>query len=723
MLIEKNIAAAQAETGSSGARRSPAAPLLHLIGAATNLGAPDWPCAEGPQAIRARLERPGHVLDNARWRTTLRGVARPGRDVPVARLAGYAVRLAGSVRAVVRRRHRFVVIGGDHASAIGTWNGARSGLGGALGLIWIDAHMDAHQPNTTPSGRAHGMPLACLLGSGVPRLAQLEGHAAPCLKGEHVCLIGVRSFEPDEDALLKRLQVRVYFMEEVERRGLEAIMDEALARVCEGTRGFGVTLDLDAIDPQQAPGVTSPEPAGLNGLALVRALAQAARRAAFIGAEIAEYTPAYDIEARTASLIERMLRAIAQGSLHSDIEDVRELEARYCARNYEPLPVVLTRGRGVHVWDRAGRRYIDMMSAYSAVSFGHAHPRLLRALNSQARKLSMTSRAYYSEHLGPLAKKLCELTGMDRMLPMNTGAEALETAVKAVRKWAYQDKGVREGRAQIIACEGNFHGRTLAAVAMSSEPQYRAGFGPFPPGFVRIPFGDAAALEAAITDDSAAFLVEPIQGESGIVLPPPGYLAACAQICRRRNVLLVCDEVQTGLGRTGRVLASQHEDVQPDGLLLGKALGGGLLPISAFLARAELMQVFTPGDHGSTFGGNPLACAVAVEALDVLVAERLAERSAELGEYLLSRLRGLDSPLIRAVRGKGLFIGVEIDRALTSARLVAELLLREGVLTKDTHDTVLRFAPPLTIERAELDDAIERIDHALLVAARLAPID
>jgi ornithine--oxo-acid transaminase len=395
------------------------------------------------------------------------------------------------------------------------------------------------------------------------------------------------------------------------------------------------------------------------------------------------------------------------------LDELRALEMRYCAANYDPLPVVLVRGSGSELWDQDGRRYIDMMSAYSAASFGHAHPQLVGALTAQAQRLAITSRAYHTDRLAPLAEKLCALTGMDRILPMNTGAEAVDTAIKAVRKWAYGVKGVAQGRAQIIACQGNFHGRTLGAVAMSDEPQYRDGFGPFPPGFHHVPYGDAPALERAISEETAAFFVEPIQGESGIVVPPPGYLAECARICRQRNVLLVCDEVQTGLGRTGRLLACDHEQVRPDALLLGKALGGGLLPVSAFLARNEVMAVFRPGDHGSTFGGNPLACAVAAEALDLLVEERLVERAASLGSVLFAGLEAIASPLVREVRGRGLFAGVEIDTSRISARRLAEAFLAEGILTKDTHDQVLRFVPALNIPRALLDEALERIARVL----------
>lgn len=386
-----------------------------------------------------------------------------------------------------------------------------------------------------------------------------------------------------------------------------------------------------------------------------------------------------------------------------------ELEDRYCARNYEPLPVVIVRGQGVHVWDAAGKRYLDMMSAYSAVSHGHSHPRLVAALTEQARRLSIVSRAFHSDRLGIFLQKACELTGIEMALPMNTGAEAVETALKAVRKWAYLVKGVPADRAEIIVCEGNFHGRTLGAVALSTEPQYRDGFGPFMPGIRVVPFGDAAALAAAITPNTAAFLLEPMQGEAGIRIPPPGYLAACAALCRQHRVLLVADEIQTGLGRTGRLLACQHENVVPDGLILGKALGGGLLPVSLFLARSDVMGVFAPGDHGSTFGGNPLAAAVACEALDTLIDEGLIERSAELGEHLLTSLRKLSSSLIREVRGKGLWVGIDFDPARVSARTIVERLTQRGLLTKETHGTVIRLAPPLVITREELDWAIAQV--------------
>jgi ornithine--oxo-acid transaminase len=389
------------------------------------------------------------------------------------------------------------------------------------------------------------------------------------------------------------------------------------------------------------------------------------------------------------------------------------LEERYGAANYLPLPVVLSRGEGVHLWAQDGKRYIDMMSAYSAVSFGHGHPRLVEALVTQAQQLAVISRAFHSDRLGPFLERLCTLTGMDRALPMNSGAEAVETALKAARKWGYTVKGIPEGRAQVIVAANNFAGRTTTIVGFSTEPQYRHGFGPFAPGFVTVPFGDTAALEAAITPDTCAFLVEPIQGEAGIVVPPAGYLRAVRELCTRHDVLMICDEIQTGLGRTGRLLACDHEGVRPDGLTLGKALGGGLLPVSAFLAREDVMAVFTPGDHGSTFGGNPLAAAVGDAALRVLVEEKLAERAAAQGELLMERLAALRHPAITEVRGKGLLVGVEIDPAFASARQVCEGLMEEGVLTKDTHGTVVRLAPPLVIGSREIDETVAALGRVL----------
>ena len=396
-----------------------------------------------------------------------------------------------------------------------------------------------------------------------------------------------------------------------------------------------------------------------------------------------------------------------------------DLEAQYCAQNYRPLPVVLTRGEGVYVWDDTGKKYLDMMSAYSAVSHGHANPRLVRLVQEQVATLNIVSRAFHTDKLGPFLERVCELTRQDMALPMNTGAEAVETAIKAARKWAYTVKGVNRDKAEIITCNGNFHGRTIAIIAMSDEPQYQQGFGPFPRGFRRVDYGDIHALEAAINENTAAFLVEPIQGEGGIIVPPKGYLKAAEQLCREHNVLLIADEIQTGLGRTGKVLACEHDDVHPDGLILGKALGGGILPVSMFLARRDVMEVFKPGDHGSTFGGNPLAASVGLEALNILIDDGLAEHSAEMGEHLLAELATIDSPLIKELRGSGLFVGIEIEPSLATARQVCEALMDRGLLSKETHDTVVRLAPPLVISKAEIDWAITQIRDVMIEIDRL----
>lgn len=391
----------------------------------------------------------------------------------------------------------------------------------------------------------------------------------------------------------------------------------------------------------------------------------------------------------------------------------RALEDRYGAKNYAPLAVELARGEGSYLWDSAGRRYIDMMSAYSAVSFGHSNPELLAVLCQQASRLAVTSRAFYTDQLGPFAEAVCELTGLDRMLPMNTGAEAVETAIKAARKWGHKVKGIPENCAEIIIAAGNFAGRTTTVISFSSEAQYRDGFGPFTPGFVAVPFGDANALERAISANTAAFIVEPVQGEAGIIVPPRGYLRRARELCTKHNVLLICDEVQTGMGRTGRNFGFEHDGILPDAITLGKALGGGLLPVSAFVATEALMSVFNPGDHGSTFGGNPLACAVGLAAVNMLLRDGLAERAATMGNYLHQRLQALDHPAIRAVRGLGLFIGMELDPAVVTARAFCEALLRHGVLSKDTHHTVVRFAPPLNISRETIDEALVAIEATL----------
>ena len=390
-----------------------------------------------------------------------------------------------------------------------------------------------------------------------------------------------------------------------------------------------------------------------------------------------------------------------------------DLEDQYCAHNYHPLPVVLARGEGVYVWDENGKKYLDMMSAYSAVSHGHANPRLVAALQKQAETLCIVSRAFYTDKLGPFLKLACELTGQDMALPMNTGAEAVETAVKAARRWGYEVKGIEQDKAEIIVCSGNFHGRTTTIISFSDETEYQKNFGPLTPGFHVVQYGDADALEQMITPNTAAFLVEPIQGEGGIVIPPKGYLKKCQEICRKNNVLLIADEIQTGLGRTGRLLACDHEDVKPDGLILGKALGGGIMPVSMFLASKEVMNIFVPGTHGSTFGGNPLAAAVGIEALNILVEDELPERSMEMGNYLMEELHKIDSPLISTIRGSGLFVGIEIDEALGSAREICERLMDRGLLSKETHETVVRLAPPLVITRQQIDWAIGEIKEVL----------
>jgi len=390
-----------------------------------------------------------------------------------------------------------------------------------------------------------------------------------------------------------------------------------------------------------------------------------------------------------------------------------ELESRHSARNYEPLPVVLARGQGAHMWDTSGRRYIDMMSAYSAASHGHAHPRLLAALEVQARRLAVPSRAYYNDRLGPFLAELTRLTGLDAALPMNTGAEAVETAIKAARRWGYRVKGVPRDRAEIIVADGNFHGRTTTIISFSSEPDYREGFGPFTPGFRSVPFGDLAALQQAIKPETVAVLVEPIQGEAGIIVPPAGWLSGVRLLCDAHRVMMIVDEVQSGLGRTGAWFAFEHENVQPDGVVLGKALGGGLLPVSAFVARRELMDVFTPGSHGSTFGGNPLAAAVGLEALRVIADEGLVERSRLLGDHMLERLRAIRSPVLKEVRGRGLWAGAEINPRFATGRRACEALLAKGVLSKETHETVVRLAPPLVIAHEDLDLALDRFAEVI----------
>lgn len=393
------------------------------------------------------------------------------------------------------------------------------------------------------------------------------------------------------------------------------------------------------------------------------------------------------------------------------MDDVITLESRFSAQNYLPIPVVLTRGEGVYLWDIDNKRYMDMMSAYSAVSLGHCHPEIIEVLTSQAHQLGIVSRAFHHDLMGKYLKTACEMTGMDMAMPLNTGGEAVDTALKAARKWAYDVKGVANDKAEIIACRGNFHGRTIAIVGLSSEEQYRQGFGPFPEGLKVIPYGDAMALEKAITANTAGFLVEPIQGEGGIVIPPVDYLSQCAEICKQNNVLFMCDEIQTGLSRTGKFLACQHEAVVPDILMLGKALGGGVLPVSLLLGSREVMEVFYPGDHGSTFGGYSIACAVGKKSLELLYDQNLIETCARLGEYFISQLQAIDSPLIKEVRGRGLFVGLEIKGL--PARDICMRLLDEGILSKETHNTVVRLAPPLIITKEEIDEAVQKIERVL----------
>jgi ornithine--oxo-acid transaminase len=401
------------------------------------------------------------------------------------------------------------------------------------------------------------------------------------------------------------------------------------------------------------------------------------------------------------------------GTTLSPSAELIRLEDTYGAHNYHPLDVVLARGEGVWVWDVEGRKYLDFLAAYSAVNQGHRHPAIVAALKDQADRLTLTSRAFRNDQLGPLCADLCRLTGFARFLPMNTGAEAVETAIKAARKWAHTVKGVPEDRGEILVFAGNFHGRTTTIVGFSSEEQYRKGFGPFTPGFRVLPYGDAAAVERALTPETIAILVEPIQGEGGILIPPAGYLARLRELATANRTLLILDEIQSGLGRTGRLFCYEYEGIRPDVVVIGKALGGGCVPVSGILADDEVMGVFAPGDHGSTFGGNPLACAVARVALRVLVEEGMIERSARLGSYFLERLRAIRSKAVKEVRGRGLWIGLELTPDAGGARRYCEALEKQGLLCKETHVNIIRFAPPLVITREEIDWAVDRIAKVL----------
>jgi ornithine--oxo-acid transaminase len=385
----------------------------------------------------------------------------------------------------------------------------------------------------------------------------------------------------------------------------------------------------------------------------------------------------------------------------------------WSAHNYHPLPVVLVKGEGCWVYDPEGKRYMDMLSAYSALNQGHRHPKVIKALKDQADRITLTSRAFHNELFGPFCEKLCKVAGMEMALVMNSGAEAVETAIKTARKWGYKVKKVEADKAEIIVCNDNFHGRTTTIVGFSSEPQYKEDFGPFTPGFKLIPYGDIKALEQAITPNTVGFLVEPIQGEAGILMPPAGYLKAAQELCRKHKVLLMADEIQTGFGRTGRMFCADWDGVKPDLYVVGKALGGGVLPVSAVIGSKETLGLFRPGDHGSTFGANPLACAVGIAALDVIVSERLPERSDEMGNYFMKRLREMKSPRVKEVRGRGLLIGVHIKDEHGAARPYCEKLMELGILAKETHGQVIRFAPPLVITREEADWALERIAKVL----------
>ncbi len=376
---------------------------------------------------------------------------------------------------------------------------------------------------------------------------------------------------------------------------------------------------------------------------------------------------------------------------------------QFSAKNYEPLPVVLTRGEGAWVWDVEGNKFLDCLASYSAVNQGHCHPAIVAAAQAQLGRLTLTSRAFHNDQMGPFLEELCAFAGYAKALPMNSGAEAVETAIKAVRRWGYRAKGIPADQAEIIVCENNFHGRTTTIVSFSTEPGYRDGFGPFTPGFKVIPYGDTAALEAAITPNTCAFLVEPIQGEGGVIVPPDGYLSETYELCRQHNILFAADEIQTGLGRTGKRFCSDWEGVRPDVMIVGKALSGGLYPVSAMLADDDVMGVFGPGEHGSTFGGNPLGAAIGRAALRVIVDEKLAERSRELGDWFMDELRQIDSPHVLEVRGKGLLVGVVIKNESGPARAFCEALMDRGILAKETHEQVVRFAPPLVVERRDLE--------------------
>ncbi|MCB1886480.1 MAG: ornithine--oxo-acid transaminase [Rhodocyclaceae bacterium] len=645
--------------------------------------------------LHGRLLRElGRAGIRARWHGNLEG---PGSRP--ATLPALLQHLAGVCGAAVDGGELPLLLSPDQSATVSAWQGVARAreAHGRIGLILIDARLDAEAPEDGPGIADEHQILPRLLGE-----STAAGDAPfPCLDPGCVCVVAAREWTSAEVERVSRLGVRVFGLSEVRRRGFAATFCDALSIARSAAGGFVVSLDLSALDERQ-----------LSAESLATALHALRECPDLLAFEIAR-----------AQVAPEWSSEFAVAALGLSSRTLRALEDCHGAHNYDPLPVVFARGKGVWLWDVSGRRYLDMMSAYSAVSLGHGHPRLLDVLSRQAARLSLTSRAYSNDRLPLLLERLCELFGYEAALPVNTGLEAVETALKAARKWAYRVKGVAPDAARIIACDGNFHGRSIAIVGLSSDDQYRDGFGPFPPGLERIPFGDADALEAAITPQTAAFLVEPIQGEGGIRLPLAGWLARCAEICRRHHVLLIADEVQTGLGRTGKLLACAHEGVRPDGVIVGKALGGGLLPVSAFLADRAVMDVFAPGDHGSTFGGNPLAAAVALETLDVITDENLCEHAAGAGERFRRALEGLLGGAVRDVRGRGLFIGVDLDPSRLDAHHAAQCLLERGILTKDTHGTVLRFAPPLVIEQDELDwaagviiDTLERLQRDAVVA-------
>ncbi len=606
-----------------------------------------------------------------------------------------------------------IVIGGDHSIAIGTWSGVKlANLDRNFGLLWFDAHMDAHTIETSESHSAHGMPLSALLGYGYFEWANLGG-ITPKLYPQNLTQIGVRSFESGEEHFLAEQNVKVFFEEDVDVRGLAKVYEEAHNHVTRDTSYFGISIDIDVFDPSVAPGTGTTEKNGLELEALLPLIRGLRSDPNCLCLEIAEFNPDKDQNDKTLNLLTKLVTTVTERPEKRTPTFYMEREKRFGAHNYHPLPVVLTKGQGAWVWDVDGNKYLDMMSAYSAVSHGHCHPRIRQALVEQAERLTICSRAYYNDKLGGFLETLCKLVGMDMALPMNSGAEAVETAIKAVRRWGYQYKKIPDNQAEIIVTSSNFHGRTVGIISFSSDESYRAGYGPFLPGFKIVPFGDAKSLADAITPNTCAVITEPIQGEAGIVIPPQGWLQEIKEICQQNNVLLVLDEIQSGLGRTGKILACEHEGVKPDAVILGKALGGGYIPVSALVGKRELIEVFTPGSHGSTFGGNPLAASVGLTALKVMQDEHLVERSAELGEYFSNSLKKISSPIVKEIRGRGLWIGVDIDPKKKSARSLCEELMHKGILSKETHETVVRFAPPLVIERKDLDWAIERIRSVL----------